>query len=142
METKEKTSVMNIRRCKLENSYLESKKDLLVKFQKAIVEGIKIPKVFMNQNENDIQVTHRNIITKLGEEFSGKVDILMNLPGICLQVLLTEENLIINILFGRNPENENESKIHLDLCSLEIYTRDEVEDTNDESSEYTSNQPE
>ena len=41
-----------------------------------------------------------------------------------------------------NPENENESKIHLDLCSLEIYTRDEVEDTNDESSEYTSNQPE
>lgn len=104
-----------ITKVNVEASYVEAKNEFLKDIQKCIVDALRTPSIIVDNTTTEQKQAHA-IIDNIKENYPGSEPTLV-LPGVLIQMIFPEEELLISTLFLKN--NLNGSRvIKLELCKL------------------------
>lgn len=104
-----------ITKVKVEASYVEAKQEFLKDIQKCIVDALRTPSIIVDNTPTEQKQAHA-IIDNIKENYPGSEPTLI-LPGVLIQMIFPEEELLVSILFLLNKTN-NSRAINLELCKL------------------------
>lgn len=104
-----------ITKVKVEASYVEAKKEFLKGVQKCIADALRTPSIIVDNTPTEQKQAHA-IIDNIKENYPGSEPTLV-LPGVLIQMIFPEEELLVSTIFLKN--NINGSRvIKLELCKL------------------------
>lgn len=104
-----------ITKVKVEASYVEAKNEFLKGIQKCIADSLRTPSIIVDNTPTEQKQAHA-IIDNIKENYPGSEPTLV-LPGVLIQMIFPEEELLVSIIFLKNNIN-NSRVIKLELCKL------------------------
>lgn len=104
-----------ITKVKVKASYIEAKQEFLKDIQKCIVDALRTPSIIVDNSTTQQRQAHV-IIDNIKENYHGSEPTLV-LPGVLIQMIFPEEELLVSIIFLLNKTN-NSKAINLELCKL------------------------
>lgn len=104
-----------ITKVKVEASYVEAKNEFLKGIQKCIADSLRTPSIIVDNTPTEQKQAHA-IIDNIKENYPGSEPTLV-LPGVLIQMIFPEEELLVSTIFLKNNIN-NSRVIKLELCKL------------------------
>nr|DAY45533.1 MAG TPA: hypothetical protein [Caudoviricetes sp.] len=104
-----------ITKVKVEASYVEAKNEFLKGIQKCIADSLRTPSIIVDNTPTEQKQAHA-IIDSIKENYPGSEPTLV-LPGVLIQMIFPEEELLVSTIFLKNNIN-NSRVIKLELCKL------------------------